>query len=845
MRRIYENAVKRVLLSTFIVLLSMASFSATYYVSTAGDDSNSGLTSSLAWKTLARVNAATLSAGDQVLFQRGNTFYGSLTVKNSGTSANTIKLNAYGTGNNPIISGFSTLSSWTSNGNGIYYATLDVPRLNIVTLDGAVKGMGRFPETGYMNYETHNAKVSITDNQLTGTTNWTGAEIGIRKYRWILDRHVVTNHSAGTITYSSNTDYGNATLYEPLDKNGYFIQNNIGCLNDLGDWSYNGSENRIYMYFGSGGPLGHIVKVGSADKNLTISNQSYIDLTNIDFEGANINGLYLTGSNYISINGCNFNNQGGNAIYGLTAKYIKVSGGSIINVLNNGIFFEWDVNNATVDGLTITNAGIIPGASKSGDGTSVGLYIAGNNAVIRNCKITNAGYNGIHFNGDDALVENNRVDSFCTEKDDGAGIYTYGGVRATIRNNIVLNAIGAYAGAEYGYWEPFGKAAGIYLDNGTASHNAIISGNSLAHGEWAGIFINDNGGNSLLNNIVFNFSEQLFIIEYSLGKVRNTTITGNQFIAKTIKQKTLFNQMYVAESPSLLGAFNNNYLARPMDDNLTIQISTNGNTLIQRTLEEWKTYSGQDANSKKSPQAITNENDLQFEYNATQSVKTVSLGRPMIDIKGTKYQGTVTLQPYTSVVLMKDANATIDNTPPVISAFSVPTTSSSLTIPISTFKATDNIGVTGYLLTETASNPLTGTEGWTALVPSDYVFPSAGSKTLYAWVKDAAGNVNYQKNSSVFVEMGILTSNIKSSNEIIKIDIFPNPTTDRLTICFSTQPEVGSRIDILDMAGRKVASRIITGMSEVFNLDHQTPGLYLVKSILGTDENIQKLIITK
>jgi parallel beta-helix repeat protein len=654
MRRFYNFFLKLTLLSLFIGYLTTAGFAATYYVSSTGNDANAGTSSSTPWKTLAKVNSVTLIPGDQVLFQRGNTFYGSLTVKNSGTSGNTIKLGAYGTGNNPIIGGFVTPNSWVSYGNGIYYATLDVPRLNIVTLDGVVKGMGRFPENGYMNYESHNSKVSITDNQLAGSPNWTGAEICIRKYRWILDRHTITNHSAGTITYSSNTDYGNATIYEPLDKNGYFIQNHIGCLNDLGDWCYNGSEKRIYMYFGSGGPSGHTVQAGNNDKNLTISNQSYVDVTSLNFEGANINGLYLTGSNNISIIDCNFNNQGGNAIYGLSSSYIKVIGGSIVNALNNGIFFEWDVNNATVDGLTIINAGIIPGASKSGDGTSVGLYVAGNNAVVKNCKVTKTGYNGIHFNGDDALIENNTIDSFCTQKDDGGGIYTYSGVRAIIRNNIVLNAIGAYAGAEYGYWEPFGKAAGIYLDNGTASHNATLSGNSLAHGEWAGIFINDNGGNSLLNNVVFNFREQLLIIEYSLGKIRNTTITGNQFIAKSSTQKAFFNQMYVSESPSLFGTFNNNYYVRPIDDNLTIQTTTDGNTLIQKTLEGWKTYSGQDANSYKSPQSITSEADLQFEYNATQSTKTVSLSRPMVDFKGMKYQGTFTLQPYSSLVLMKD-----------------------------------------------------------------------------------------------------------------------------------------------------------------------------------------------
>lgn len=48
----------------------------TYYVSCEGDDKNDGLTPGTAWKTLAKVSAAELSAGDGVLFRRGDLFRG-------------------------------------------------------------------------------------------------------------------------------------------------------------------------------------------------------------------------------------------------------------------------------------------------------------------------------------------------------------------------------------------------------------------------------------------------------------------------------------------------------------------------------------------------------------------------------------------------------------------------------------------------------------------------------------------------------------------------------------------------------------------------------------------------
>src|SRR4051794_19864058 len=55
----------------------------TYYVSAAGSDSNSGTSTGSAWKSISRVNSATLHAGDTINFRGGDTFSGGLVV-NSG-----------------------------------------------------------------------------------------------------------------------------------------------------------------------------------------------------------------------------------------------------------------------------------------------------------------------------------------------------------------------------------------------------------------------------------------------------------------------------------------------------------------------------------------------------------------------------------------------------------------------------------------------------------------------------------------------------------------------------------------------------------------------------------------
>ena len=92
-----------------------------------------------------------------------------------------------------------------------------------------------------------------------------------------------------------------------------------------------------------------------------------------------------------------------------------------------------------------------------------------------------------------------------------------------------------------------------------------------------------------------------------------------------------------------------------------------------------------------------------------------------------------------------------DTVAPTVTGFSIPATSASLTVSITTFTATDNVGVTGYLVTESATAPSASAAGWRSSAPSSYTFTTSGTKTLYAWAKDAAGNVSTGLSATVTV----------------------------------------------------------------------------------------------
>ena len=164
-------------------------------------------------------------------------------------------------------------------------------------------------------------------------------------------------------------------------------------------------------------------------------------------------------------------------------------------------------------------------------------------------------------------------------------------------------------------------------------------------------------------------------------------------------------------------------------------------------------------------------------------------------------------------------NQVADVTAPVVTAFTIPATASSLTLAISSFTASDSTGVTGYLLTESSTAPSAGAAGWTASVPASYTFASAGSKTLYAWAKDAAGNVSSSINRSVTISLPDTTA------PVVVINSVTSPTTaTSQTLSGSVTDNVGVASVTVQVGSAVAYAATLSGNSWSFNLSGLTVG---------------------
>ena len=609
----------KILPSIILVLIvlmcsSMPMRAANYYFSVAdGDDSRSfsqAQNPATPWQSLQKFNEIfpNLDPGDQVFFKRGEVFKGSMLINNSGSVNQPIRISAYGDGDKPIISGFQSLHNWTHLGNGKYESeafSVDSP-VQMVVINGVNYAMGRYPNRdaengGYLTLETHGSNY-INDHELPSSPNWAGAELVLRNQRWILDRAPITSHQGNSLYFNSSViDYG------PTNGFGYFIQNDIRTLDQFGEWYFNPSSNKLTVYFGTEPSGNQTVQAASIDRLITLQ-ASNVVFENLAIMGANEFAMYneYYSVHNVKVQNCDIAFSGWDAIRNTTAHNFWVENCSISNTNSNAINLQNGAIDSKIRNNHISNTGVHPGMGESGDGTYQAIYAPSKGLMAERNTIINTGYIAINFGGDFSVVRNNFIDTFCTLKDDGGGIYSYmGSDNNTLEgqqviSNIVLNGVGAPEGTNY---QEYIAAEGIYLDDNV--NHVEVRDNTIAFCENHGIFIHNARDFSLIDNTLFANRTQLSTLgdAGSSGSITDASISGNIFFSKMPSSRvasflTSFNDI------SQIGDFNDNYYCRPMNEELTILTIAyleSSYDMSEYNLTGWQQEYNQDMNSHISP----------------------------------------------------------------------------------------------------------------------------------------------------------------------------------------------------------------------------------------------------
>lgn len=641
------------------------------YVSNAGNDAQAGVSPSTAWQTVLKVNSASLTGVDTIYFRRGDTFVGGVIVSKS-----TLVFAAYGTGANPIISGFATISSWTNVGGNIWESNVVGAKsiVDIITVSGEQVAPGRYPNTGYFTYQS-SATNSYTASGLSGMPSFTGGECVARKERWIMDRQAITSNSGTTLNVATSV-----SGYNGKNGAGLFVQKHINCLDLQNEWVFTASTGKLSMY-SVGTPA--TTKICVLDTLFDLSGRSNITIDGIDFQGAGYAAINAEIGSGNTIKNCNIRNAGQYGIYIYANSNVTINNTQILDVTGLAIKVRNSgYSNTTITNNTINRSGWIAGlgwhlpTNQDVDDSYSGMVVNSNSSTIQYNIVDSIGYKGINFNGSGVLVANNFISNYCMTKDDGGGIYTWANdgntyyTDRTVRDNIIMNSIGAATGSTSGTPE----SHGIYMDG--AAMNVYLYKNTILNGSVgdAGLFCNNTLLITARLNTFYNVD-----IGYQFNKdpsgpnlVRQTTAVSNIVYPNTENYQYWNGALNAAttiqqDQRLAFTKIDSNYYRSDVSDPFYFFYHDSISPFTFHgpytyVLTNWKPY----INAETVSSNVSTAAKI-LPYNPTSSPTTYGFsGLSYKDVYGTIYNNSVTVPAWGSVFLIY--NGTVTNTPPTANA---------------------------------------------------------------------------------------------------------------------------------------------------------------------------------
>lgn len=463
----------------------------TYYVDAVrGDDSNAGTNPGKPWKTLAKVNASSFTAGQSIgLKAQGNVYRATLTVPSSGNAGSPIVFGSYG-GGKAIISGADVVTGWENSWplTGSVSNTLDSGNL--------ANAWGFRILIAANTFAVNGTSLTITlESASNSQAVIVGAYIGEKAASgdaWDMQ--------AGTISQFLFSGSAGAT-----------IPQNTQLTTDELTFAFDKTKNYIISVGVSSGGVKYKVIAGSGNnfKANASAEAGTADVTGYSSGSANwwalqkftvINATGASQSNTWAATAAVepfevwFDNHRGtkqSALASLAANYDYYwSGGRLyvydgddsdpdtkyskVEVAQRAVGIRSSANSyITIDGIQVEKTnyqGIIDAAGDNwtvnnclvqylggggASGLGHGIYLSGNNGLVANNTVSHVKWYGIAATGSDIIVESNTVtdawNGAVYPSSIGAGIYA-AGLRLVVRYNTVVES-------NYGIWarSPGGK----------------------------------------------------------------------------------------------------------------------------------------------------------------------------------------------------------------------------------------------------------------------------------------------------------------------------------------------------------------------------------------------------
>jgi len=632
-------------LLTILLFLPFFTKANSYYVSNTGTGSGNGLSASTPWTPNQFRSSSAWGAGDNIYFHAGETFTGRFNFTRSGAVGNPVYVGRYGTGANPIFSGYTTLTNWTSYGSNIYAAPIAgaTQYLHNVIVGGQFMHTARYPNTGFLTI-TPISTTQFTDATQTGTPSRIGDSVCVKDSRYTLTHALITNQSGGTITV-------NGLFYSGVGGNGYFYFG-LKYLDTAWEYSMNATGDSLLAYF-STNPSGLTVQASTVDTLIYVTG-SYIHFDSLQVQGGNMyNILNPFGSG--NLTWMNSWVDHGYTGFDIRAQRDSIISCTIRDMLNNGIMGP--TNNITkyssIKFCKLRSIGLIPGMGKSGTGNYEGVALPADGLYAYKLDIDSIGYHGIYSSFDSICIDTCLVNHTGATLSDGGGIYIYDHDSTAyphtrqVRGNLVMNGIGNTEGIIV---DPGTRQNGIYTD---ARANLVnITDNTCIGNSGPGYYNHGSNITYLRDRSYDNGLAQFYHGQFSGQPITGITMKYCQAGCPDTSKSILFLYSPNTVVTGFFQSCDSNYYATT-NAVKPFKYQQNGGSINTLTLSGWQSFIGSEGNSYQRNGSIS------VVYNPTFSKYLNYFRGRYINPAGIQFDQLASLGPQSSEILILRDNGYI------------------------------------------------------------------------------------------------------------------------------------------------------------------------------------------
>jgi len=271
--------------SILLLFIGNVIFAADYYVSSAGNDSNSGMNTSSPWKTLNKLDSIDFKAGDIIHFKRGDSWTGRFLVSESGTPDNPIRFTSYGNGAFPKLSNPKWDYTWDGGVIRVSGNYIIIEKLHF--LDGPVHPYESNKNKHENVYDM--GAVNFTRDSENCTVQYCEIEdypIGVQsqgKYNKIYQNYFHDSHKGMCLPYWGPIGIFSGGLHDEISYN--YIINYYGG----GSGGFDGGAIEIDHFMWGAGHIGYGADNIKIHHNIGIGNAGFVEPEALDGTKGNNN----------------------------------------------------------------------------------------------------------------------------------------------------------------------------------------------------------------------------------------------------------------------------------------------------------------------------------------------------------------------------------------------------------------------------------------------------------------------------------------------------------------------------------------------------------------------------